>query len=71
MAGATLRSQVSPRFPYVPIRAPRAYACILLPLSNHYSLSRTVGPPATRRVIDHSRDGPVARHPACGAGIAA
>ncbi len=33
-------------------------------MSNRYSLSQTDSPRTTYRVIDHSRDGEIARHPA-------
>lgn len=64
MAGATLRSQDSPRFPGRADLPPAAYACILLPMSNRYSLSQTDSPRTTYRVIDHSRDDEPALHPA-------
>lgn len=41
-----------------------AYACILLPMSNRYSLSQTDSPRTTYRVIDHSLDNEPARYPA-------
>ena len=40
------------------------YAVILIPMSNRYSLSQTDGPRPTYRVIDRSRDGEIALHPA-------
>ena len=68
MAGVTLRSQVSPRLPadlFDPARLHlAAYACILLPMSNRYSLSQTDSPRATYRVIDHSLDDEPALYPA-------
>ena len=64
MAGATLRSQDSPRFLGRADLPPEAYACILLPMSNRYSLSQTDSPRTTYRVIDHSRDDEPALHPA-------
>lgn len=41
MAGATLRSQDPPRFSPGTDLLLRPYACILLPMSTRYSLSRT------------------------------
>lgn len=38
-------------------------------MSNHYSLSQTGSPLTTYRVIDHSRDGEVALHPATSGGL--
>lgn len=64
MAGVTLRSQDSLRFPGRADLPPTAYARILLPMSNRYSLSQTDSPRTTYRVIDHSRDGEPALHPA-------
>ena len=41
-----------------------AYACILLPMSNRYSLSQTDSPRTTYLVIDHAHDNEPALHPA-------
>ena len=64
MAGVTLRSQDSPRFPGRPdLRSPPVCAHTFL-MSNRYSLSQTDSPRTVYRVIDHARDGEVALHPA-------
>lgn len=64
MAGVTLRSHDFPRFPGRADLPPTEYECILLPMSNRYSLSQTDSPRTTYRVIDHSLDDEPALHPA-------